>query len=487
RMLRSRSPSHNGRSCSRSRRSPWAGLPKDRMGCSCDCCGTSRECAPRPRKSRARRCRARPPSVQVGKQRGDVRDDDDGAERHQRLVAPLAGTQGAEQRAGDEGELEGQIERRRQRAIENRFLADADHQQQDQQAEEPAVVFVVVGAQVDRSLDADVRQYQAGQQVQRNGLRQHDGEAKEAPIMPEAQVVHRPPHLHVEHQQQDGPGDAWPVVANARAGQHQAAKTLQHLGDRQAQDDRQQHGEVTESVHRSISLVAVRIRGDPADCRSRRRPWQGDSAETPRRMFHLPIRRIIRIRGGMRPGGWITATPSSACRHRVRWRSVRRRQSSGKLLPHRRALAYGRRGMGKGRLEAFSDGVIAIIITIMVLELKVPAGHTLGDLLPLAPVLLGYVLSFAYVGIYWNNHHHMLFPCHRVSGAALWANLHLLFWLSLFPFTTAWMGESYLAVPPTVAYGVVLLMAAIAYWILQRTLIAADGAGSMLRQAIGSD
>ena len=143
--------------------------------------------------------------------------------------------------------------------------------------------------------------------------------------------------------------------------------------------------------------------------------------------------------------------------------------------------------MGKGRLEAFSDGVIAIIITIMVLELKVPAGHTLGDLLPLAPVLLGYVLSFAYVGIYWNNHHHMLFTSHRVSGAVLWANLHLLFWLSLFPFTTAWMGESYLAVPPTVAYGVVLLMAAIAYWILQRTLIAADGAGSVLRQAIGSD
>jgi len=143
--------------------------------------------------------------------------------------------------------------------------------------------------------------------------------------------------------------------------------------------------------------------------------------------------------------------------------------------------------MGKGRLEAFSDGVIAIIITIMVLELKVPAGHALGDLLPLAPVLLGYVLSFVYVGIYWNNHHHMLFTSHRVSGAALWANLHLLFWLSLFPFTTAWMGESYLAVPPTVAYGVVLLMAAIAYWILQQTLIAADGAGSVLRQAIGSD
>jgi uncharacterized membrane protein len=143
--------------------------------------------------------------------------------------------------------------------------------------------------------------------------------------------------------------------------------------------------------------------------------------------------------------------------------------------------------MGKGRLEAFSDGVIAIIITIMVLELKVPSGHALSDLLPLAPVLLGYVLSFVYVGIYWNNHHHMLSTSHRVSGAVLWANLHLLFWLSLFPFTTAWMGESYLAVPPTAAYGVVLLMAAIAYWILQQTLISADGSASVLRRAIGSD
>ena len=143
--------------------------------------------------------------------------------------------------------------------------------------------------------------------------------------------------------------------------------------------------------------------------------------------------------------------------------------------------------MGKGRLEAFSDGVIAIIITIMVLELKVPTGHALEDLLPLAPVMLSYVLSFVYVGIYWNNHHHLLTTSHRVSGAVLWANLHLLFWLSLFPFTTAWMGESYFAVPPTVAYGVVLLMAAIAYWILQQTLIAVDGAGSVLRRAIGSD
>jgi uncharacterized membrane protein len=143
--------------------------------------------------------------------------------------------------------------------------------------------------------------------------------------------------------------------------------------------------------------------------------------------------------------------------------------------------------MGKSRLEAFSDGVIAIIITIMVLQLQVPTGDTLEDLLPLAPVMLGYVLSFVYVGIYWNNHHHMLGTCHRVSGAVLWANLHLLFWLSLFPFTTAWMGENHLAVPPTAAYGLVLLMAAVAYAILQQTLIAADGAGSVLRRAVGSD
>ena len=143
--------------------------------------------------------------------------------------------------------------------------------------------------------------------------------------------------------------------------------------------------------------------------------------------------------------------------------------------------------MGKGRLEAFSDGVIAIIITIMVLELKAPEGHSLSALVPLAPVLLSYVLSFVYVGIYWNNHHHMLSVCHRVSGSALWANLHLLFWLSLFPFTTAWMGENYLAPGPTAAYGAVLLMAAVAYWILEQALIVADGKDSVLRGAIGSD
>jgi uncharacterized membrane protein len=143
--------------------------------------------------------------------------------------------------------------------------------------------------------------------------------------------------------------------------------------------------------------------------------------------------------------------------------------------------------MGKGRLEAFSDGVIAIIITIMVLELKVPESHALASLAPLAPVLLSYVLSFVYVGIYWNNHHHMLSTVHRISGRVLWANLHLLFWLSLFPFTTAWMGENHFAASPTAVYGVVLLMAAVAYWVLQRTLIASDGRDAMLATAIGSD
>ena len=143
--------------------------------------------------------------------------------------------------------------------------------------------------------------------------------------------------------------------------------------------------------------------------------------------------------------------------------------------------------MGKSRLEAFSDGVIAIIITIMVLELKVPAGHSLAALGPLAPVLLSYVLSFVYVGIYWNNHHHMLSISHRVSGGVLWANLHLLFWLSLFPFVTAWMGENHLAEGPTAVYGAVLLMAALAYWILEQTLIVAGGADSALRGAIGFD
>ena len=143
--------------------------------------------------------------------------------------------------------------------------------------------------------------------------------------------------------------------------------------------------------------------------------------------------------------------------------------------------------MGKGRLEAFSDGVIAIIITIMVLELKVPHGDTLQALLPLLPVLLSYVLSFVYLGIYWNNHHHMLHASHVVSGSVLWANLHLLFWLSLIPFTTGWLGENHLTTMPAAAYGFVLLMAAIAYWLLEQRIIAVQGADSLLQNAIGSD
>ena len=143
--------------------------------------------------------------------------------------------------------------------------------------------------------------------------------------------------------------------------------------------------------------------------------------------------------------------------------------------------------MGKNRFEAFSDGVIAIIITIMVLELKVPRGESLDALAPLLPVFLSYVLSFVYVGIYWNNHHHMLHALHRVTGPMLWANLHLLFWLSLFPFATGWMGENHFAAAPTAVYGAVLLMAAIAYWILQQIIIASQGRESLLRRAVGSD
>ncbi len=124
--------------------------------------------------------------------------------------------------------------------------------------------------------------------------------------------------------------------------------------------------------------------------------------------------------------------------------------------------------MDKGRIEAFSDGVIAIIITIMVLELKVPHGEGLDALAPLFPVFLSYVLSFVYLGIYWNNHHHMLQTCDKVTGSMLWANLHLLFWLSLFPFATGWMGENHFAAAPSAVYGVVLLMAAIAYFVLQQ-------------------
>ena len=139
------------------------------------------------------------------------------------------------------------------------------------------------------------------------------------------------------------------------------------------------------------------------------------------------------------------------------------------------------------RLEAFSDGVLAIIITIMVLELKVPHAVELAALKPVLPVLLSYVLSFIYVGIYWNNHHHLFQAAEEVSGGILWANLHLLFWLSLFPFTTAWMGENHLAATPTAIYGCVLLMAAIAFYVLQRAVIATQGRESLLALAIGKD
>src|ERR687898_478946 len=131
--------------------------------------------------------------------------------------------------------------------------------------------------------------------------------------------------------------------------------------------------------------------------------------------------------------------------------------------------------MGKNRLEAFSDGVIAIIITIMVLEMKVPHGEGIETLVPLLPVFLSYVLSFVFLGIYWNNHHHLLQATERINGRILWANLHLLFWLSLVPFTTGWMGENHFAALPTALYGVVLLLAAVAYTILQNAIIAHHG------------
>ena len=143
--------------------------------------------------------------------------------------------------------------------------------------------------------------------------------------------------------------------------------------------------------------------------------------------------------------------------------------------------------MGKSRLEAFSDGVIAIVITIMVLELKVPHAPTLQALAPLLPVFLSYVLSFVYLGIYWNNHHHMLHTVTHVSGGVLWANLHLLFWLSLPPFATGWMGENHFTALPSALYGFVLLMAAMAYWWLQQLIIRAHGRDSLLARAVGGD
>ena len=143
--------------------------------------------------------------------------------------------------------------------------------------------------------------------------------------------------------------------------------------------------------------------------------------------------------------------------------------------------------MGKGRLEAFSDGVIAIIITIMVLELKVQHGSDLLALRPLVPAFLSYVLSFVFVGIYWNNHHHMLHAVHKVNGQILWANLHLLFWLSLIPFVTGWVGENHFAARPVALYGVVLLFASIAYFILARLLVSLHGSDSVIAIALGRD
>ena len=143
--------------------------------------------------------------------------------------------------------------------------------------------------------------------------------------------------------------------------------------------------------------------------------------------------------------------------------------------------------MKKGRLEAFSDGVLAIIITIMVLELKVPHGADLVSLRPLFPVFVSYILSFIYIGIYWNNHHHLLHTVNNVSGGVLWANLHLLFWLSLVPFVTGWMGENHFAAIPVALYGLVLLMAAIAYFILQTIILKKHGKQSILAKAIGKD
>src|SRR2546422_6901020 len=143
--------------------------------------------------------------------------------------------------------------------------------------------------------------------------------------------------------------------------------------------------------------------------------------------------------------------------------------------------------MGKNRLEAFSDGVIAILITIMVLELKVPHSPDFRALIPLWPVFMSYVLSFVYIGIYWNNHHHMLHAVKEVSGGVLWANLHLLFWLSLIPFVTAWMGENHFAALPVALYGAVMLFAGVAYFILTRTLIAHHGESSDLAAALGRD
>lgn len=143
--------------------------------------------------------------------------------------------------------------------------------------------------------------------------------------------------------------------------------------------------------------------------------------------------------------------------------------------------------MGKNRLEAFSDGVLAIVITIMVLELKVVHDSSIEALTKIIPTFLSYVLSFIYIGIYWNNHHHLLHTLNKISGSILWANLHLLFWLSLIPFTTAWMGENNFAPAPTGVYGVVMFMAGIAFFILQHMIITSQGEDSILKKAVGND
>src|SRR5512133_274058 len=143
--------------------------------------------------------------------------------------------------------------------------------------------------------------------------------------------------------------------------------------------------------------------------------------------------------------------------------------------------------MSKTRVEAFSDGVIAILITIMVLELKIPHGDSIRVLASIAPTLLTYVLSYVYLGIYWNNHHHMFHVTTRVNGKILWANLHLLFWLSLVPFVTRWMGENHFAATPTAVYGAVLFMSGNAYWLLERVIVADEGEGSRLAAAVGTD
>ena len=158
-----------------------------------------------------------------------------------------------------------------------------------------------------------------------------------------------------------------------------------------------------------------------------------------------------------------------------------------RLLPHPHRQLPPKPPMEKNRLEAFSDGVIAIIITIMVLEMKVPHGDNLAALQPLIPVFISYVLSFVYVGIYWNNHHHLFQAAQKVNGAVLWANLHLLFWLSLFPFVTGWMGENHFAPWPVAVYGVALLMAAVAYSILVSALLRLHGHDSRLAAALGHD